>query len=222
MNSSGNIPAALLSIIFPGLGQLSQGRIVQAFAVCLTAIFLLALNMWLGRLTDRAVEVLFFMLVTLPYWTVQSYDAYLGASPGIPSLHRTWEFVRRRGHDIRFLGLLLFISALNDAWIILKNLDYALPFFCTKPGGILGFMTKAVSPALHLAVGYGFVRLRRWALFLYLIYAAYGFTNGIVNLTCFGSGRIRNTLLVVIVLSTIYVLARRRVLIQGGSGGGSG
>lgn len=86
------------------------------------------------------------------------------------------------------------------------------PFSARKPGGILGFVTKAISPALHLAVGYGFVRLRRWALFLYLLYAAYGFTNGIVNLTCFGPGRIRNTLLVVIVLSTTYVLARRRVL----------
>jgi hypothetical protein len=144
--------------------------------------------------------------------SLQSYDAYLGPSPGIPSRHRTWELVWQRGHDIRFLGLLLFISALNNAWIILKNLDYALPFFCMKPGGILGFMTKAISPAVHLALGYGFVRLRRWALLLYLVYAAYGFTNGIVNITCFGPGRIRNTLLVVIVLSTLYVLTRRRVL----------
>jgi hypothetical protein len=212
MNSPGHTRAALLSIVLPGLGQLSQGRIVQALTACLTTISLLALNMWLGRMTDRAVEVLSFMVLTLPYWTFQSYDAYLGENPGISSRHRTWKLVWQDGHDIRFLGLLLFISALNDAWIILKNLDYALPFFCTKPGGILGFMTKAISPALHLAVGYGFVRLRRWALFLYLVYAAYGFTNGIVNLTCFGPGRIRNTLLVAIVLSTIYVLARRRVL----------
>ena len=212
MNSSGNTRAALLSLVLPGLGQLSQGRIVQALSACLTTVVLLALNMWLGHLTDRAVEVLSFMIVTLPYWALQSYDAYLGASPGLSSRYRTWELVWRRGHDVRFLGLILLISALNDAWIILKNLDYALPFFCMKPGGILGFMTKAISPALHLAVGYGFVRLRRWALLLYLVYAAYGFTNGIVNLTCFGPGRIRNTLLVVIVLSTIYVLARRRVL----------
>jgi hypothetical protein len=212
MNSSGHTRAALLSLVLPGLGQLSQGRIVQALTACLTAVALLALNMWLGHMTDRAVEVLSFMIVTLPYWALQSYDAYLGPSPGIPSPYRTWELVWQRGHDIRFLGLLLFISALNDAWIILKNLDYALPFFCMKPGGIFGFMTKAISPALHLAVGYGFVRLRRWALLLYLVYAAYGFTNGIVNLTCFGPGRIRNTLLVVIVLSTIYVLTRRQVL----------
>jgi hypothetical protein len=220
MNSSGNTCAALLSIVLPGLGQLLQGRIVQALIACLTTILLLALNMWLGRMTDRSVEVLSFMVLTLPYWALQSYDAYLGESPGIPSRRRTCGLVWQRGHDIRFLGLLLFISALNDIWIILKNLDYALPFFCTKPGGTLGFMTKAISPVLHLAVGYGFVRLRRWALFLYLVYAAYGFMNGIVNLTCFGPGRIRNTLLVVIVLSTAYVLWRRRILIQGGSGHG--
>ena len=204
--------AAVFSLVIPGLGQFLQKRIRHAFVAFLIAVTLLALNMWLGRMTDRAVEVLSFMVLTLPYWALQSYDAYLGGSPGVSSRHRTWELVWQRGHDIRFLGLLLFISALNDVWIILKNPDYALPFFCSKPAGILGFMTKAVSPALHLAVGYGFVRLRRWALFLYLVYAAYGFTNGIVNLTCFGPGRIRNTLLAVIVLSTIYVLTRGRVL----------
>ena len=77
MNSSGHTPAALLSIVLPGFGQLSQGRIVQALTACLTTIFLLALNMWLGRMTDRAVEVLSFMVLTLPYWALQSYDAYL-------------------------------------------------------------------------------------------------------------------------------------------------
>jgi len=214
MDSSGHTRAALLSIVLPGLGQLSQGRMVQALTACLMGGLLLALNIWLGRMTDRAVEVLSFMVLTLPYWAFQSYDAYLGASPGRPDWYRTWQLVWRQGYDIRFLGLLLFISALNDTWIILKNLDYALPFFCTKPVGILGFMTKTISPVLHLAVGYGFVRLRRWALFLYLMYAAYGFTNGIVNLTCFGPGRIRNTLLIAIVLSTAYILWRRHILIR--------
>lgn len=186
----------------------------HALATCLAAVVLVALTMWLGRITDRAVEVLAFMILTLPYWAMQGYDAYLGASPDVSSWRRTWQLVWRQGHDIRFLGLLLLLSALNDAWIILKNLDYLLPIFCTKPDGVPGFLTKAISPALHLAVGYGFFRLRRWALFLYFAYAGYGFTNGIVNLTCFGPGRIRNTLLVVIVLSTAYVLWRRRVLLQ--------
>jgi hypothetical protein len=48
-------------------------------------------------------------------------------------------------------------------------------------------------------------------LFLYLAHATYGFTNGIVSLTYFGPGRIRNTLLVAIVLSTTFVIRRERV-----------
>ncbi len=206
--------AALLSILVPGLGQLSQGRIAQAVTSCLVAVFLLVLTVWVGRITDRAVEVLVFMVVVLPYWALQSYDAYLGEYQGRAHWTRTWRAVWQHGHDIRFLGLLLFLSAINDTWIILNNLDYLLPFFCTKPASLIGFLAKSVSPALHLIVGYGFLRLRRWALFTYLVYAAYGFTNSIMNLTCFGPGRIRNTLLVVIVLSTLYIIGRRRVLLQ--------
>lgn len=200
-------------MLLPGLGQLSQGRRFQALAACLATLLLFALSVWLGRITDRAVEVLVFMVLALPCWVLQSYDAYLGTSPNAPDWLRTLRIVWQQGHDIRFLGLLLLISALNDTWIILTNLDYLLPFYCTKPDGIPGFATKAISPALHLAVGYGFMRLRRWALFIYLVYATYGFTNGVVNLTCFGPGRIRNTLLGAIVLSTAYILWRRRILL---------
>jgi hypothetical protein len=213
MTSSCDSRAALFSILFPGLGQLSQGRHLQALGACLATLLLVVLSVWLGHITDRAVEVLVFMILALPCWVLQSYDAYLGSSPDAPDWLRTWRRVWQQGHDIRFLGLLLLISALNDTWIILKNLDYLLPFYCTKPDGIAGFATKAISPALHLAVGYGFMRLRRWALFIYLVYATYGFTNGIVNLTCFGPGRIRNTLLATIVLSTAYILWRRPVLL---------
>jgi hypothetical protein len=159
------------------------------------------------------------MLLALPWWAVQSYDAFLGPSTDKFPWHRTWQSVWTQGHDIRFLGVLLLISALNDTWIILKNLDYLLPFYCTKPDGVAGFMTKAISPALHVAVGYGFMRLRRWSLFVYLLYAAYGFTNGVINLTCFGPGRIRNTLLAAIVVSTAYILWRRRLLLTEKPGG---
>ena len=217
MNSPFDLRAALLSILLPGLGQLSQGRRFQALAACLATLLLVALSVWLGRITDRAVEVLVFMVLALPCWVLQSYDAYLGMSPNTPDWLRTWRIIWQRGHDIRFLGMLLLISVLNDTWIILTNLDYLLPFYCTKPDGIPGFAIKAISPALHLAVGYGFVRLRRWALFIYLVYATYGFTNGVVNLTCFGPGRIRNTLLGTIVLSTAYILWRRGTLLKNDS-----
>ena len=206
--------AALYSALIPGLGQLIQRRWRSGLLSLLITMLLLTTSMALGRISGRAAEVFFFMLLTLPWWAFQTYDAYLGPSAGDSDWLRTWRTVWQQGHDIRFLGLLLLISALNDTWIILKNLDYLLPFYCTKPDGIPGFATKAISPALHLAVGYGFLRLRRWSLFIYLIYAAYGFTNGVVNLTCFGPGRIRNTLLIAIVLSTAYILWRRRVLLR--------
>lgn len=211
---SADTRAALFSALLPGLGQLAQGRCVQALTACVATLLLIALSVWLGRITDRAVEVLVFMVCALPCWVLQSYDAYLGISPDAPDWLRTWRKIWQQGHDIRFLGLLLLISALNDTWIILKNLDYLLPFYCTKPAGFPGFAAKAISPALHLAVGYGFMRLRQWALLIYLVYATYGFTNGVVNLTCFGPGRIRNTLLGAIVLSTMYILWRRRVLLR--------
>jgi hypothetical protein len=206
--------AALLSILLPGLGQFTQGRPFHAFTACFTALLPLALTVWLGHIAGRAVEVLVFLVLALPCWIFQSYDAYLGPSSDLSDWRRTWCMARQGGHDIRFLGLLLVMSALTDTWIILNNLDYLLPFYCMKPDGLLGFSTKAISPVLHLTVGYGFLRLRPWALFLYLVYAFYGFTNGVVNLTCFGPGRIRNTLLIVIILSTLYILWRRQVLLQ--------
>lgn len=202
---------AVLSSLIPGLGQLIRRRWMAGLLSFVITLLLFLTSLALGRISGRAAEVFFFMLLTLPWWVFQTYDAYLGAGEG-PVFLRTWRTVWSRGHDLRFLGLLLLISAINDTWIILKNLDYLLPFYCTKPDGVAGFAAKAISPALHLAVGYGFMRLRRWALFIYLIYAAYGFTNGIVNLTCFGPGRIRNTLLLAIVLSTAYVLWRRRIV----------
>jgi hypothetical protein len=35
-----------------------------------------------------------------------------------------------------------------------------------------------------------------------------------VNLACFGPGRIRNTLLAAVILSTIYIVWRRNILLK--------
>ena len=208
--TSQNVCAAALSALLPGLGQWTQGRRRQALAYLAIALLLIALSLSLGRISGRAAEVFFFMLLTLPWWAIQSYDAYLGPSDSSADLQRTWQTVWTRGHDIRFLGALFLLSAINDSFIILMNPEYLLPFFCTKPGGVLGFLTKALSPVLHTMVGYGFLRLRRWALFVYLLYAAYGMTNALVNLTCFGPGRVRTALLITLAGFTAYILWRRR------------
>jgi hypothetical protein len=106
---------------------------------------------------------------------------------------------------------LFLVSAVNDTIIIANNPDYLLPFFCTKLQGFPGFLTKAISPLLHTLVGYGFLYLFRWSLLIYLVYAAYGITNAMVNLTCFGPGRVRNTLLLSLIVFTAYILWRRHV-----------
>jgi hypothetical protein len=217
MSDSNDVRAALSSLIVPGLGHLAQRRYAHAATAALLAGALVAASLVLGRLSGRAAEVFFFMVLALPWWVLQGYDAYLGPTAAGSNWLRTFRAAWQRGHDIRFLGLLLLISAINDTFIILYNLDYLLPFYCTKPAGIPGFMTKAISPALHIAVGYGFVRLRRWAFLVYLVYAAYGFSNGMVNLACFGPGRIRNTLLAAVVISTIYIVSRRGVLLKSAS-----
>jgi hypothetical protein len=208
-----DVRAGIYSSLFPGLGQLMQRRYGQAATAFLCTVILIGASLMLGRVSGRAAEVFFFMILALPWWALQTYDAYLGPTAGT-GWQRTFRTAWQRGHDIRFLGILLLISAVNDTIIILKNFDYLLPFYCTKFSGIPGFLTKAISPVLHLAVGYGFLRLTRWAFFIYLVYAAYGFTNGMVNLACFGPGRIRNTLLAAVILSTIYIVWRRNVLLK--------
>ncbi len=200
---------AILSALIPGLGQFVQRRWNAGLLSLTITVLLLTASFTLGRVAGHAAEVFFFMLLVLPWWSLQSYDAFLGRSAAQPDLLRTWQSVWTRAHDLRFLGALFLLSAINDTYIILMNPEYLLPFYCTKPGGWLGLSVKALSPILHTLVGVGFLRLRRWALFIYLLYAAYGVTNALVNLTCFGPGRVRNTLIVTLVVFTLYVLWRR-------------
>ncbi len=205
--------AALLSALIPGLGQIRQRRTGAGLGAFAGAALLVLLSVGLGRVSGRAAEVFFFMLLALPWWAIQSYDAYLGPSSVQPAPVRTWQAVWQRAHDVRFLGALFLLSAVNDSVIILNNPDYLLPFFCTKPDGAFGFLTKAISPVLHTAVGIGFLAVRRWSLFLYLLYAAYGMTNAVVNLTCFGPGRVRLTLLITLAGFTGYIVWRRRCFV---------
>lgn len=203
----------LLSGFLPGLGQLIQGRPRQAFWIFVITILLYVIGRELGHATDVSAEIFYFMLVVLPWWTVQAYDASFapdrlsagGRHTLIHSLKRAWA----EGHDLRYLGALFFLSAFMDLYIILMNPDYALPVFCSKPTGWLGLAVKAQSPPAHLLIGYGFVRLRRWALVLYLVYAAYQVISAMVNYVCFGYGRIRTVMFVTLLMFTGYILWRR-------------
>ena len=121
----------------------------------------------------------------------------------------TLKIVWRRAHDLRYLGGLFLVTAVADMSIIVANPDYSLAVFCAKPTGIPGFIAKAQSPLLHVAIGYGFLMLRPWALILYMVYAGYGLLNATANLACFGYGRIRTVFLLSLVAFTLYVWWRR-------------
>jgi len=173
-----------------------------------TALLLLA-SWGAGKIGGRGADVFVLMLIVLPWWVIQSYDAFLPTPPGGPSLRVTLRTIWAQAHDIRFLGALFLLTALTDFYIIVVNPAYALTVFCAKPAGLLGVLAKAQSPTLHLIIGYGFLRLRRWSLLVYLAYAAFGLLNATANFACYGYGRVRLVFLLTLIAFTVYIVWRR-------------
>lgn len=202
--------ATVLSALVPGLGHALRGRIRHAAAAFLTSAALLGCTWVIGHAEGSGAAIFFLMLVVLPWWVIQSYDAFLAAESPQAGLLRTLTVVWAHAHDVRYLGALFFLTAFTDLYIIVANPDYALTIFCTKPTGLLGVLAKAQSPTLHALIGYGFMRLRRWSLLLYLAYAAFGLLNATANYACFGYGRVRTVFLFTLLTFTAYVLWRRR------------
>jgi hypothetical protein len=208
---SSPLPHALLSALIPGSGQALKRQPRSAAVVVLTTAALLGVAWSLARTGGPGAAVFFLMLLVLPWWAFQCYDAALPARPdSFAGLRETWRLVWIRAHDIRYLGGLFLLTAVTDFYIIVANPDYALTVFCTKPGGLWGLAAKAQSPTLHVLIGYGFLRLRRWSLFLYLAYAGFGLLNATANFACFGYGRVRTVFLITLLAFTAYVIWRRR------------
>jgi hypothetical protein len=207
----GSLPAALLSVLVPGSGQLIARQPMRAAIIFLSTLLLLVVSWWIGRWAGRGADILFLMVVVLPWWAVQSYDAFLTTTdPDSGSFRTTVSTLLDRGHDIRFLGALFLLTAITDLYIIVVNPAYSLTVFCVKPAGLLGVLAKAQSPTLHVLIGYGFLRVRTWALVLYLAYAAFGLLNATTNYACFGYGRVRTVFLITLIAFTLYILWRRR------------
>jgi len=202
--------AAVFSSVVPGSGQALRGRIPQAAIAFLISAALLGCTWLIERAHGGGAAVLFLMLLVLPWWAIQSYDAWLTAQSSEAGLGQTLKVIWVRAHDVRYLGALFLLTALTDLYIIVVNPGYSLTVFCTKPAGLLGALAKAQSPTLHTLIGYGFLRLRRWSLLLYLAYAAFGLLNGTANYACFGYGRVRTVFLVTLIAFTAYVFWRRR------------
>ncbi len=215
--------AAILSALIPGLGQAVKRQTRHAAGLIATGAALIACTGVIGQTGGVGAALFFFMLIVLPWWTLQSYDAFLpcrskaaaGSSIGSDSqdnrtgLRDTLNIVWRRAHDIRYLGALFLLTAMTDLYIIVANPTYSLTIFCIKPAGLWGLLAKAQSPTLHTLIGYGFIRLRRWSLLLYLAYAAFGLMNATTNYACFGYGRVRTVFLLSLLAFTAYVLWRK-------------
>jgi hypothetical protein len=201
--------AAGLSALLPGLGQAARGRAGQALLIATVTVLLVAFAWMIAKTAGGAAAIFFLMLVVLPWWSIQAYDAFLAGGASRVGLGRTLSTIWERAHDIRYLGALFLLTALTDLYIIVANPQYSLTIFCTKPGGVLGVLAKAQSPTLHTLIGYGFLRLRRWSLFVYLAYAAFGLLNATANYACFGYGRVRTAFLITLVAFTGYILWRR-------------
>jgi hypothetical protein len=207
--------AAVLSSLIPGCGQALRGAVTEAGLIGLVTLFLVAMSGVVAHAAGIGAAIFFIMLVVLPWWVIQAYDAFLWGGRPVPlagtaaRLQRTWAIIWLRAHDIRYLGALFLLTAFTDFYIIVANPEYALTIFCQKPGGALGVLAKAQSPTLHTLIGYGFLRLRRWALFLYVAYAGFGLLNATVNYACFGYGRVRTVFLLSLLVFTGYVVWRR-------------
>jgi hypothetical protein len=116
----------------------------------------------------------------------------------------------RRPLDITIFGVLFLLSAPAELFnIISTGWLYTPKFFGITTHGVLAKAVLAAQPILHLALGYGFLTLRRWAVYLGLYYAADVLTSAVASFILYGYGRIRAIFIVLLVPFVIYLIFRR-------------
>jgi len=119
----------------------------------------------------------------------------------------------RRTFDLTYFGVAFVLSAFGElANIVSTNWRYHPKFFGISTTGMVAVGILAAQPLLHLAIGYGFLTLRRWAFYLAVFYAADVLTSTVLGYVQEGFGRIRMIFLVFLPLFLIYLFARRAQL----------
>ena len=196
----------LVSLVIPCFGLCVRKYYRLGIVTLLIGAGLTLFTYLVGHFWGLGAGIFSGMLLLFPWWMFQAYQCSL-VHP--ISLSHTWTLVWTYGHDIRFIGLLFGVAAFTDIAIIVKNPDYQLHVFCSRPEDLLGVLAKLQSPLFHFAIGYGFIRLLKWGLFIYLVYSGYGLLNATVNWICDGYGRIRTVFFVSLLVFTAYILFRR-------------
>ncbi|MBI4715438.1 MAG: hypothetical protein HY760_05825 [Nitrospirae bacterium] len=123
--------------------------------------------------------------------------------------------VPKRPLDVTIFGVLFLISAPIELYNIMStDWTYSPKFFGILLTGSPAKACLIAQPLLHVALGYGFLTLRRWALYLALFYAADTLTSAISSLILIGYGRIRAIFIAVLAPFAIYLIFRRRRFVR--------
>ncbi len=195
----------------PGAGQLLKGHYTKA-AETLALGIMLGAAWYFGYAFDGPFTP-FLLYVCVPVvavvcWARQVQDAYSSNSPG--SLFPILPVPSRGSVDLQAIGFLFLLTALTDLYIIQARPDYGLKILGTTLPGVWGILSKAQSPTLHILIGVGFLLVKRWGLFVYLLYAGFGIINAGVNLAVLpGPHRIRIAFMMSLAVFTAYILWRR-------------
>ena len=121
----------------------------------------------------------------------------------------------KRPLDLTIFGILFLLSAPMELWNIMSTgWQYTPKFFGITMTGVAGKIVLVAQPLLHLAIGYGFLTLRRWAYYLTLFYAADVLTSTVLAFILQGYGRIRTIFLTLLTPFVVYVIARRRYFVR--------
>ena len=196
----------------PGAGQLLKRHYAKA-AEALALGTMVATAWYFGYAFDGPfTPFLLYGLVPVAaavWWGRQVHDAYSSASPG--SLFPVLPLPSRGSLDLQAIGLLFLLTAFTDLYIIQARPDYGLKILGMALPGAWGVLSKAQSPTLHILIGVGFLLVKRWGLFVYLLYAGFGTINAGVNLAVLpGPHRIRIIFMISLAVFTAYILWRRK------------
>ncbi len=121
----------------------------------------------------------------------------------------------KRPLDITIFGVLFLLSAPMELYSIMTtDWTYTPKFFGIQMAGLPAKVYLVAQPLLHIALGYGFLTLRRWAVYLGLFYAADTLTRAISSFILLGYGRIRTLFIALLTPFVVYLIARRRYFVR--------
>ncbi|HJP19685.1 MAG TPA: hypothetical protein QF468_13660 [Nitrospinota bacterium] len=121
----------------------------------------------------------------------------------------------KRPLDITIFGILFLIGGPAELYNIIKTgWAYEPKFFGILTTGIAAQVVLMAQPMMHIAIGYGFLTLRKWSFYLALFYAADVLTSSISSFIIHGYGLIRTIFISLLTPYVIYLITRRKCFVR--------